>query len=381
MRGFYDMEKDNEYFNKLSKALVDLKDKKKGLDPLIPVSYSDFLVKEFTDVPYIVKNLIVKGGINMISGSAGVGKTFVSLEFILSIASGCQAFKNFETEKSNVLLINEEDTERSLHKRLLMMTEEKSLPIHFLLHKGIKIDNEKQTDQVIELIKQNSIGIVVLDNLTQLHDLDENKADEIKKIFFQMRRLIAVGATILIIHHHRKKGTVVSTTTIDLGDSLRGSSVIYGSLDTHLAVERIEDANGVTIAMSQTKNKEDELLKPFKVSMKTNGEKLSFDYVGFFEKSATKLMQAQDIIMNILSSGPFVRKSRKDLFEAIPNAGRDNISKAIKNLETRGIIMSKTRGALRDNGGNSVEKLFWIPSDDDRRQDPLFLVSAIDEDI
>lgn len=326
-----------------------------------PLSYADFFNSTFDEIPYIVENLILKGGINIISGSAGVGKTFISLEFILAIASNRKAFNNFSVEKTNILLVNEEDSQRSLHKRIRLMTKEESLPIYFFVHEGIRLDEEDSIADITREIKDKNIGLLVLDNLTQLHSLDENKADQIKKVIFRLREITNMGTTVVLIHHHRKSGIVPNYSSSNLSDSLRGSTVIYGSADTHIAIEKINDSSGNFLSVSQTKNKEDELYPPFRIEIIKSQDSLSFEYSGKYEKKVTALIRTQEQLIEMFSKEMGVRYS-KDQIKGIVQANERNINAALKALCESGIVISKTRKQLNDFEGNANEKLYFMSS-------------------
>ena len=138
-----------------------------------PISLFDLMAKKFKDTTWVVEKLVPLEGITAISGSPATYKTWVILDLALKVASGDILFDKFVTVQSNVLLIDEENGERLLQKRIKKIGGKFELPIYFLSLKGF-ILSKKIVADIIKLAKEKNIKLIILDSLVRIHETDEN---------------------------------------------------------------------------------------------------------------------------------------------------------------------------------------------------------------
>ena len=81
----------------------------------------EFMEQEFESTEYIIDNLVGKGQIAVFGGDTGTGKTWVGLECAYSLSSGVPLFGYFNVKKTPALLIQFENENDDIRRRLELM--------------------------------------------------------------------------------------------------------------------------------------------------------------------------------------------------------------------------------------------------------------------
>lgn len=257
------------------------------MDPLVHID--EFMARKFPEQQWLVDGIVPASAITMISGSPGTFKTYTILHLAICLASGEKLFHQFATRQSGVLVIDEDNEEWLRHSRLKQLGMSRSLPIYFTPRKGFSLDDET-IDNVILSCKTYGIRLVIIDCLARIHSSDENKSGDMSEAFKRLKRFSEKDIAVVITHHNNKKG---ASDDAGLSGAMRGSSDIFASTDTHLAVTR---PSKHLLRFVQTKQRYAEELDPFKVSVETDG-KTSFqlDYIGSDGKESRALARLNEL--------------------------------------------------------------------------------------
>lgn len=198
----------------------------------------------------------------------GEGKTFVSLDIALSVASGIPWQGHATTEDAYVLYISAEGgsgigkrvqawlTDRTVSVRKAEMAWLiESIPVHA---------DSDDMDTLIERV-QYEVGrhpdLVVIDTLARCFDGDENLQLDMGRFIAGVDRLrLAWGSTVMVVHHTRLAG-----------DRERGNTAFRGAADTMIALERIKGTRpGVHgLVLTCNKQKDAEEFEPIKLRLVT----------------------------------------------------------------------------------------------------------------
>ena len=284
--------------------------KKTGTSKFKPISLFELMAKKFRDTTWAVEKLVPSEGITAISGSPATYKTWVILDLALKVASGDILFDKFVTVQSNVLLIDEENGERLLQKRIKKIGGKFELSIYFLSLKGF-ILSEKIVADIIKLAKEKKIKLIILDSLVRIHETDENDATKMAGVFKHLKEFNKEGISIIFTHHNRKQGNFRSSPS----QNMRGSSDILASVDSHLAIERKEKS----LIVTQTKLRQAEEIKPFKLDIISDEDMLKFEFVSEVDEIQTKKVDFQKAIRDLLKQKDQMYK--KEIFDALKNTG------------------------------------------------------------
>lgn len=172
-----------------------------------------------------------RGSVGALVSPGGVGKSFWSLEVAVAIAAGPHAdLTGLAPTQGKVLVLSAEDDEDVLAQRLqdTMKHVRGNVLLDSLDYRsclGLHVDlMELEWRQEI-LQAAAGARLVVLDTLTRFHNLDENSAQDMKRLLAQLENLAKEsGASVLYLHHTNK--AAVSNGLGDAQQAARGSSVL-----------------------------------------------------------------------------------------------------------------------------------------------------------
>lgn len=322
---------------KIEKQFQEIEKETETENAFQPIPLGELMKKEFPETKWIVESLIPVEGIVAVSGVPSAYKTWLILEMAIKVASGSILFDKFETKKSGVLFVDEETGERWVQQRIFKLSNNFELPIYLASKTGFKL-NKKTIDILLKFIQEHEIGIVIFDSLLRVHTAsDENNAVEMEKVFSLFRKIAKTGTSVVFTHHHRKQmGWAKSNPSQDM----RGSSDILAAVDCHLAVDRKEES----VVITQTKSRQSEELKPFKLEIIQEDNEFHFEFAGEVEEEKTKKADFREAIKNLLEQEdkPLYKK---EIFDKLKASGLDGaygtFKDAVKDMIEKGELFEK----------------------------------------
>ena len=233
-----------------------------------------------------------------------------------------------------MLIIDEENSERLLQKRIKLLTNETDLPIYFMVENAFKAD-DKHISKVIKFCRKHEIRLITIDSLVRIHSGNENDAVQMSEMFLKIRRFTQAGINVLITHHNRKG----SPGSQGGSQEMRGSSDILASVDCHLAVSRERASKQIVI--SQTKVRTTEELPPIEVEIKSDYKKFIFSYAGSLEPVISVKTRLYNSILKELTvtRNPINQKSIAEaLSPEFKTVNMKTLRSAIKKLVSEGTL-------------------------------------------
>ena len=294
----------------------------------------ELLKKEFPKTVWLVEGLIPSEGFTAITGTPASYKSFLTEHLAICVSMNLPFLNHFIVTQGSVLIIDKENPLSLLQERFRKLGTPEDAPIYFLQNPDYyKLQDEKHLKWTINFIKENDIKLVILDSFVHIHKGDENDSQAIAATF---EKLKLFPCAIVFIHHHRKTIKFFTGTPLE---SIRGSSDIAAEVESHLAVDQINN----TLKIAQYKNRRGELIKPFSVNPITTEDSITFQYNGIIEEEVEKSEKARFHIIELLQkSGELTRKTITETLSEM--VGRDSIDKAIKKMEINKEIISRLEG-------------------------------------
>jgi hypothetical protein len=298
-----------------------------------PKHIKELMNMDFPDYIWTVEDLFPEGGLAIISGQPGHFKSWVILDIAVAVSGETKLFGHFDTKQSNVLVIDEENGERLLQKRLKKVGINKDLPIFYYSNETFTV-SDASIEALLGRCKEFNIGTLIIDSLVRIHKGDENSSGDMSQIFNKLRRITAKGITVILIHHNKKPGIAGTGGAHDL----RGSSDILASLDTHITLSRRDKE----LMFTQTKRRYAEEIKPFKVNIVENEGLLVMEYAGGAED---KDHQLQDLICTIVRDQPKMNQVQilKALVSRQAKVNEHKLRKTLK-IMTKGGLLDELPG-------------------------------------
>jgi hypothetical protein len=194
---------------------------------------ADIMGKTYPPVRWAVEGLI-PAGLTIISGDPKVGKSILSMNAVLGIASGQAVFGHFRAERGQVLWVALEDTEESIQERVATLSG-----------MGLRREDFERVDVVTVaptamagglakiddwLCKHPDARLVVIDTWASIRDAVKPGGQAYYDDYSAIRALKAVadahGIPIVLIHHANKSAHE------DWTHSVSGTQGLTGGVDT-----------------------------------------------------------------------------------------------------------------------------------------------------
>jgi len=224
----------------------------------LPVlSLSQLLEKEIPK-PKVLFPWLKEGGLSMVFGNRGVGKSFFSLGLSISLATGGQFLSWPVTTPVDVLYVDGEMALSEFRDRIKQLVgQAQTDKLSILSHEEVYRDTEQDMDLGIAvwqeaimdyISKHPKIRVVVLDNLScLLPSIAEDKRDDwTRRVAPYLIGLRRRGIAVVLVHHAGKSG------------SQRGTSAREDLLDTVIQLaypSGYEQGAGLNFTVTFTKSR------------------------------------------------------------------------------------------------------------------------------
>ena len=222
----------------------------------------DWLIKadDFSSQPapisWLVKGWLQDKALMMVHGPSGGGKTFIVLDWVMTIASANATWFSNKVKGGSVIYLAGEG-HHGLRGRVAAWKQQHGVN-HlnmWLSREGCNLNTHEGYQRVLNNIRSLSIqpSIIVVDTLHRFLEGDENSAQDAKTMLDACNALMMeFNCSVLLVHH-----TGVSD---EAQHRARGSSAWRGALDIEISI--VPSKDGSPIQIVQRKSKDAELKEP-----------------------------------------------------------------------------------------------------------------------
>lgn len=210
---------------------------------------------------WVAARHFVRGYMSLLIAPGGVGKTMLAMQWACAIASGSGTsatgvdFADIAvSEQTPVLVVNLEDPLDELRLRREAVIshfgiDAKALGdrVHLFSGAGFRHEGERWrvmvrrgrgevqrtqwAESLIRYITKHNIGLVIIDPLTDAHEVDENVNPEMSRVMDTLREVVTVTHCAMLIAHHPSKPPAASTDShAGNANSARGASSLIGAV-------------------------------------------------------------------------------------------------------------------------------------------------------
>lgn len=248
-------------------AIVDLRDAEQMLEVQQRVAGGHdrlLTVDEIEDMPlpaWLVKDVLIEGALAVLAGEPGVGKSFLALDWALSVASGVD-WMGRPCANGPVAYVAAEGA-GGLGPRVRAWRHWKDrhheLPAWFLA-RSLQLLDPSEADRFLSLLRLTLPAppkLIVIDTLARcLVGVDENASQFVGQ-FIEAAALLQrkTGAACLILHHFTKNKPIE-----------RGSGALRGAADTLLFLRSTQDG---PVELTCEKQKDHVPFQPIRLALKS----------------------------------------------------------------------------------------------------------------
>lgn len=197
-------------------------------------------------LPWLVDDVLPVGGLAVIYGASGAGKTFAVLDLVACVARG-QPWRGRYVEQATVAYVVAEGS-GGFRKRLSAYAQHhdvdlNGVPLHVLDAAPNLLEASEAKEVIRGLQALGEVGVVVVDTLAQTTaGGNENAAEDMGKALAHCKRIHqATGALVLLVHHSGK----------DQAKGARGWSGLRAACDAELEVVRTPVGRSIRLTKSK----------------------------------------------------------------------------------------------------------------------------------
>jgi hypothetical protein len=305
----------------------------------------DIMSTEYQPPCWTVTGLLPEG-LTVLAGKPKIGKSMLSLNLSVSVATGGIALGQDGIEQKDVLYLALEDTPRRIQARILPILQ--GSPPTGRLHFAFtwpKMDSTGLEELDRWLGEHPDAGLVIIDTLARIRGTKRNGSTLYDADYDDICRIKSIAdqhhVAIILLHHLRKAGAD------DILDLVSGSTGLTAAADT-VAVLNRERARADAILYITGRDVEDSEL-----ALRFDDNSASFVLMGNAEEYRIS-KERQEIIEQLRAiDGPAKLKDLTASLKKQPN----NVHKLLKGLIEQGLVEQPNYGqyCLAGKSGESGE--------------------------
>ena len=193
----------------------------------------DFVAAKIDQPPFLIKPFFPSGGLCLLHGKRGIGKSMLTMAMARSVATGEPFLGTFDVRKGNVVVIQLDMVESVFHDRLQVDPGFYSFDNWYTLTGVASVARATAKTPWVEQIVATQPELIIIDTLRKAHSWDENSSDTPARFYAKLRELFGFTAVVMI-HHDRKSQN--DSGGLDAAESFRGSGAWLDDVDCGLHV-------------------------------------------------------------------------------------------------------------------------------------------------
>ena len=310
------------------------------------ITASSLLDKQFVPQYELIEGMLAPG-LYILAGASKIGKSWLVLQIAHCVSMGLPLWER-KVQKSEVLYLALEDTERRIQSRLMRICGGETGEIAFateaeVLGRGF----EEQVTNYLH--KHPQAKLVIVDTLIKVREMNSRGsayADDYATMTAFKRIAEQYGITMLIVHHTRKQEAG------DIMDMISGTTGIMGCADGAMVLERpLRRVPKGSISMTGRD------FQDAKISLTQDPETMCWEFVGYTDEMPEEQQDPvlSAIAMLVKQQNPWVGTAedlRVQLKDQCPrldlkaNALSRRLNAQMQELKDQyGVLLTRSRGS------------------------------------
>jgi hypothetical protein len=246
---------------------------------------------------WLVKNLLVEDGVSVWFGDPGVKKTYSLLDLSVCVALG-NPWLGFDTTQCPVLIIDEENGDRRLKRRLhnVMIGHDAGpdIPIAFTTMQGFCPSRACDFEALQVAIKEAGAKLIIIDSLVDVlaKGANENSANELHDSLSPLAMIAkTLHVHIALIDHANRQG------------AFRGSGDKKGFCELMVIMTSPKGSTRITFDIDKARDIDDSLKFSASIHFAGPGSEGTYLSPSATEPKAIHFSRSEICIMRILDNG------------------------------------------------------------------------------
>ncbi len=196
---------------------------------------------------WLLGRSLLRGHLTLLVAPPGVGKSTHGIARAVALAAGQDITGETVHESVRTWIYNTEDDLDELKRRLGALLQHWSIPFSKIrgrlalnsgadrpllfarCQQGDMVQRLPDVDACIARIKENDIGLLVVDPFVETHEVNENSNEQIKAVAAMFREVArAANCAVLLVHHTAKPPQGMSDGHAGNMNTARGASALVG---------------------------------------------------------------------------------------------------------------------------------------------------------
>ncbi len=184
--------------------------------------------------PFIIKDWLPAGGMLLLYGEDGVGKSFVATTLASCLAEG-RDFLGFEVLRSKVVYIQIDMTPALQQDRVKKQEWLSDENLFFVLGDMNRWITQTAPEEAwVKRVNELKPDVIIFDTLRQLHNLNEDASSTPGIVYRKARSLFGNAPALVFLHHTRKE----QPEQWNVKQGYRGSSAWRADVDTAIMLRK-----------------------------------------------------------------------------------------------------------------------------------------------
>jgi hypothetical protein len=194
-------------------------------NPFRPLSPDSLFALELPNVEYAIDEIAPLGAACLLSGREKAGKGLIALDACASIVLG-EPFLGRDVRQGTAIYCAAEEDIRDVRDRVDdRIGDRRDVPLYILPLDGstgdrLQLNDPESMQRLWDMVDLYKPRIIVLDPMRELHDRQEDNADEMAPLLRPVRQLAHQTSTMVMVTHHQNRA-----------GSFRGSTAIRAAFD------------------------------------------------------------------------------------------------------------------------------------------------------
>lgn len=217
-----------------------------------PESIADLLAKPQPEIDWLIKDIWTAGGRGFIAGNPKIGKTWLALEMLMSVATGQKCLGKFDVKQAPVLLVEEEGSLLGLARRVHGLArargfKDSELSKFFHITRQFVRIPEDMTE-IFSFAFAEGVKLIVFDSLRRFHSGNENSSEEMQRVLDSFGKLSSMADTAVVLIHHLSKGSR-DLENRPVFERLRGTGDFWAWCDCLIGMEGEEEGENAEVVL------------------------------------------------------------------------------------------------------------------------------------